>query len=68
MPAAIRASGPALIFNRPTLISFLTEGVKVPNPKDISRLNMDLCIPGKWKSGDSIARFRQHVKFVVAST
>lgn len=63
MPAASRASGPALIFNRQTLISS-TEGVKVPNPKDISQLNMDLCKLGKWKSGDSTARFRQHVKFL----
>lgn len=45
-----------------------TEGVKVPNPKDISQLNMDLCKPGKWKSGDNVARSRLHVKFVAAHT
>ncbi|CAB1416523.1 unnamed protein product [Pleuronectes platessa] len=44
------------------------EGVKVPNPKDISHLNMDLCKPRKWKSGDSTGRFRLHVKFVAVYT
>lgn len=38
----------------------------MPNPKDISQLNMDLCKPGKWKSGDNMARFGLHVKFVAA--
>lgn len=60
-----RASGPTLIFNRLTLISTM---LKVPNPKDISQLNMDLCKPQKWKSADSAARFGLQVKFVAAHT
>lgn len=39
----------------------------MPDPKDISELNMDLCKPGKWKSSDSMARFRLHVKSLLAT-
>lgn len=40
MPVAIRASGAALILNRRRSHRRRAKGVKVPNPKDVSQLNV----------------------------